>query len=544
MATAHILYLTNANLVSLVASGGRITKRKVFPVSGAGAGEFEAYEKTLRELPTHVITDLAEEDFRLDTIPHLGPRDREAVLQRKLTQLFRNSTYRHAIAQGREPDGRRDDRVVYTAITNEEVLRPWVVIFDRLEVPVEGIYSSAVLSGRLLADLGLVFPHTLLVTFTPGGAVRQAYFRNKEIKFSRLTPLDLEEGDSLGGFLAGETARTWQYLDSLRYFGPDDRLEVCVLVHPKDRPAIEPALRDFDQIQYRLVDIEQVAAKIGLKPPPVSSSAEEILAHTFLRRGEANHFAPPELRRFAVIRRARIGIRAATAAVLVAGLVYGGWNLAFALQQREKDQRTDEQGAALKREHDELLRSIPSQGEGAAGQTMRDAVAFYSGSMRAYPTLGALLVPLSTVLDRYPGIRLTQIEWQSADDDKVTPVLTPSAPRAAPPLKALAPIKAGEAQARPAATSVEGPFITGRYAVALVEGSVQVEGMGFREALAQVQRLVEEVGKLEGFRATLVDSPLDVAPRMGIQGKFGDKATGTTEARFSFKISRMTDPKP
>ena len=62
-------------------------------------------------------------------------------------------------------------------------------------------------------------PHTLLVTFTPGDAMRQSYFRDREIKFSRLTPIDLEEGQSLGTMIAEETTRTWQYLDSLRHFG-------------------------------------------------------------------------------------------------------------------------------------------------------------------------------------------------------------------------------------------------------------------------------------------------------------------------------------
>ena len=544
MAARHVLYLTNTNLVSLVSRGGRITERKVFPVSGSGSAAFEKHVSGVRGLPTYLITDLSEEDFRLDTIPHLGPRDREAVMGRKLTQLFRNTTYRHAIVQGREPDGRRDDRVVYTAITNEQVLRPWVEIFERLHVPVEGIYSSAVLSGRLLADLGLAFPHTLLVTFTPGEAVRQAYFRDKEIKFSRLTPLDLEEGVTLGGFLAAETARTWQYLDSLRYFGTDERLEVCVLVHPKDRPAIEPALRDIDQIQYRVVDIEQAAAKVGMKPPPVSSSAEEILAHVFLRRREANHFAPPELRRFAVIHRARSAILIAAAAVLGAGLAYGGWNLTFALQHKDKDEQTLNQVAALVREHDDLLRSIPSQG--AAGQTMRDAVAFYSGSIRAYPTVASFLQPLSLVLDRHSNIRLSQIQWQTADDDKVTPVLVPMTPRAAPPIKAAVSGKDAGADkgARGAGEPAEGPFVAGRIAVALIEGTVTIDGMGFRDALAQVQQLVDDIGRLEGYKATLVDSPLDISTRGGIQGKFDARTPGASEARFSVKVTKTTELKP
>ncbi|HEX7607343.1 MAG TPA: hypothetical protein VF348_11570, partial [Usitatibacter sp.] len=232
----HFLYLTNTRLVSLVARRGRIVSRREFAVAGAGANAFERYLAGMTEVPTRIFTDLIEEDFRLDTIPHVGKRDREALLARKLSQIFRNTPYRHALLQGRESEGRRDDRVLYTAITNGEVLRPWLEIIDRLKVPLAGIHSSAVFSGMLLDELDLLFPHALLVTFTPGDAIRQTYFRDREIKFSRLTPIDLEEGQTLGTMIAEETTRTWQYLDSLRHFSQDDRLEVCILLHKNDRP--------------------------------------------------------------------------------------------------------------------------------------------------------------------------------------------------------------------------------------------------------------------------------------------------------------------
>src|SRR5258708_7324187 len=271
----HFLYLTNTRMVSIMTSGKRIVARREFAVSGAGAAEFERHLGGMLDVPTHLFTDLSEEDFRLDTIPHVGAGDRDALLGRKLAQIFRNTQYRHALLQGRETDGRRDDRVMYTAITNPEVLRPWIEALERLKVPIEGIHSSAAFSEVLLDELDLHFAHTLLVTFTPGHAMRQTYFRNREIKFSRLTPIDLEEGQSLGAMIAEETTRTWQYLDSLRNFTESDRLEVCVLVHPHDRPAVQPALRDFAQIQYRILDMDQVAANLGLKPPPLGSTAEE-----------------------------------------------------------------------------------------------------------------------------------------------------------------------------------------------------------------------------------------------------------------------------
>src|SRR5262249_54775877 len=161
---------TNTRLVSLTTRGKHIVSRREFAVSGAGAAAFERYLAPLGAHPAHLFVDLTEEDFRLDTIPHVGASDRDAILNRKLQQIYRSTPYRHAQLQGREAEGRRDDRVIYTAVTNPEVLRPWIEILERLKVPLGGIHSVAVASGRLLDELDLLFPHALLVTFTPGDA--------------------------------------------------------------------------------------------------------------------------------------------------------------------------------------------------------------------------------------------------------------------------------------------------------------------------------------------------------------------------------------
>src|SRR6185503_16123254 len=121
--------------------------------------------------------------------------------------------------------------------------------------------------------------------------------------------------------------RTWQYLDNLRSFANDDRLEVFVLAHPKDRSAIEPALTGFDQIAYHVLDTDEVAARIGLKPPPADSSAERILASLHQRRGIDNHFASPEMRRYWAFGQARNIINAASVAILGTGIVIAILNL-------------------------------------------------------------------------------------------------------------------------------------------------------------------------------------------------------------------------
>ena len=531
----HFLYLTNTRLVILVTSGKRIVSRREFAVAGAGANAFERYLSGMTDVPTHIFTDLTEEDFRLDTVPHVGARDREALLNRKLGQMFRNTPYRHALLQGREAEGRRDDRVLYTAVTNPEVLRVWLEIIERLQVPLAGIHSAAVFSGVMLEELDLLFPHTLLVTFTPGDAMRQTFFRDREIKFSRLTPIDLEEGQTLGTMIAEETTRTWQYLDSLRHFSQDDRLEVCILVHRNDRPQIESALRDFAQLQYRLVDIEQVAQKLGLKPPPLDSTAEEVMVHLFLMRKAENHFASPAIRRHATQRSARLAVRQLAGVLVLASVVWGGWNVSRAFQSSEADQRVVQQLGSLNKEYEDITKALPSFGVG--GSTMRDAVTFYNGSIRGFPTLTDFLVPLSAVLRGHPDVRLVQLTWQVSDDPKAAPRISVTPTREAPPVKALP--KAGDTTpAQQTDDAASPPFSGGRYEVAMLEATVRVANNDFRSAMTEVERLAADIGRVAGFRADVVDSPLDTSPSLALQGRHAERESASMQPRFMLRIVR------
>jgi hypothetical protein len=527
----HFLYLTNSRLVSIATRGKRIAMRREFAATGTGAAEFERHLATLAGVPVHLLTDLAEEDFRLDTVPHVGGRDREAIVARKLAQIFRNTPFRHAVVQGRESEGRRDDRVLYTAVTNPEVLRPWLDAIERQQAPLAGIYSAAVFSSVMLEELDLLFPHTLLVTFTPGGAMRQTYFRDREIKFSRLTPIDPEEGQSLGTLISEETTRTWQYLDSLRHFGEDDRLEVCVMLHAGDRAIVQPSLRDFAQIQHHILDMGQVAAKLGLKPAPLGSTAEEVFVHLFLLRPAANHFATPEMRRFDTLRRARAALVRLSAAAIAGSLGWAGWNLSQAMESVDRDQRVTQQVQVLNTQYDEITRSLPSFGVG--GSTMRDAVAFYNASIRAFPHVTDFAVALSEVVGRHPEVRLAQFAWIATDDESAMPAMARAAPGEATPVKSI-----GKSDAAKPPDPRSATFSTGRYEVALLEGTVRVPINDFRAALDAVERLATELGRIPGTRADVVQSPLDLSSSAQIEGRHEGHEPDTMAPRFVLRVVR------
>jgi hypothetical protein len=544
MAGRQVFYLTNGNLVALVIQGSSVTERQVFPASRPGQEAFERHVRARRDFPARLIVDLAEEDLRFDTIPHLRGKDREAVIARRLGQLFRTTPFRYAQVQGREAEGRRDDRIIFAAVTNPEILTPWIEALERANVALDGVHSASVLSPAMLTALKLTAPNVLLVTFTPAGTLRQTFLRNGELRFSRLTPVDrAEKDDTLGGLIAAETAHTWQYLDSTRAIPAGERLDVCVLIHPGERRAVEPALRAFEQLRYTVVGLDEAARKLGLQSAPASGSAEEVFAAVVGRGGVENHFAQPESQRYAVLRQARFAINGLAILALAIGVGYGGVNLAKGFEDRDRDAANVARIAALSAERNEIVKSFPPLE--VPGDVMRETVDLYNRSLRDYPHPETFLAPISAVLSRHAGVRLTQIAWRTGDDPNAVPVFQPSAGSETPAIRSTSPALPARGATAPAPPQGSAaPLPAGKHAVAILEGAVPLEGLAYREALALIERVVADLGALPGYRATLVEGPLDVASSAKLEGRLSEQPVGRSLARFTVRVIRERGRQP
>jgi hypothetical protein len=546
----HFLYLTNDKLIALIWKSGAIVGKDTFGGRDADSQEFGEYLAKHRDLPTYFVIDLIEEDFRLDTIPHLRGGDQDAVIARKLGQVYRATNFRHAYIQGREEDGRRDDKILMHAITNPDLLKPWLLSLERAQVPLEGVYSSPVLSGRLLKDLDVFFPHTLLVTIVPDFGLRQTYFQNKQVKFSRLTPIVDDESHSMGALVAAETSRTWQYLDSLRYFTSEDTLEVCILVYETDRIAIAEAIRTFPLLKYRFLDITEVASKIKLKPAPTSSHAEEVLVHLFAQSSNDNHFAEAVQTRFATFRRARIGLFAATAVVLLAGAIGAGFNMFQAAAITSEIERRNLIGRGIQNEYQAVSDSMAQQK--LASDSVRDTSIFFNSQIRPHPaTPGPLLREVADIVAEFPQVRVVQVVWTPAGEGNVLPFFTPVAaqgptdvrsemkgPATAQPPAAVSGTSQALVPAPPQSLTDPNPPLPGnKFHVAVVEGSIVPFRGDMRAALAEIERFRARL-ELAGLKTTVLTLPLDTRPVATIFGGATKNQDDFGEARFSLRVAR------
>ncbi|MDX2217775.1 MAG: hypothetical protein SF172_01965 [Burkholderiales bacterium] len=533
----HFLYLTNDCLTSYLWQRGAIASSERFPIQDVAPKEFEKYLFKHRREPVYFILDLTEEDFRLESIPHLRGSDQQAVLNRKLGQIYRQSTFRHAIIQGRDTEGRRDDRVLYHGITNPDLAQVWLTVMERVGAPIEGIFSAPILSGELLRRLDVFFPHTLLVSLVSGGGLRQTYFQNKQVKFSRLTFLERNSEIRRGQQIADEVSRTWQYLDSLRFFSGEDALEVCLLLHPSDQREVTEAIRDYPLLQHRVLSIEDVAGALKMKPPPMNSEAEELLVHLFAKSRLDNHFAQSDQTRVARLRRAGTAIGVVNGLLLASSLVIAGVLLAQAQRISVENEKRDAQARQLSTQHKELLGKI--QDAQVSSDTSRDAAAFNTKYLEPEPVPVQLLQDISSVLAQFPNVRLQQLAWQASNDDKVVVDLPPLGNESAVlPLRSDMP---GNASVPPAPSTVlSNQKLPGsRHQIAVLDASIGPFQGDYRGMLEDVERLVVALGKLPGCSANLEKSPLDTKPNANIRGSLAKRADGGLNAQFTIRVVRL-----
>ena len=530
----HLFYLTNQQLIALVWRRGLLADSKRFTADGRGQAAFASYLENDVALRAYLLTDLIEEDFRVELIPHVGPRDRKGLLERKLSQIYRTTPYRHARIQGREASGRKDDRVLYTAISNSELLAPWLDILQAHKTPLVGIYSAPLLAGRLLKPLQLDAKHVLLVTLHEGGGLRQSYFQSGHLKFSRMTPLNENSAVQFASFVVSEVERTLQYLDSLRYREAEESLQACVICHRNAVPDFNRSFLDTPGLHYKFLDIGLAAKSIGLKLSPPDSDASTLLLHSVAQRTPRNHFAQPAQTHYAVLWRARRAMFAVSFVIaLVSGIAGGGYLFEGHLLRGEIAQaRLHSQ--SIEQDRRATMQRLPTTT--VAPDVMSNTVSFYNDVIANAPDFSRFAIELSQVLNEYNNIRLSKVSWAATKDLTKLPAYTPEVGRHSDAIKSIR-SAAGAIQA--AIDRVPGAQLAyqGYYQVAMIEGEVTGLRNDYRSALAGIEELIESLQRLPGATVSPIVMPLDTSPESILRGK-ATSALDTGQARFALQLLR------
>jgi hypothetical protein len=524
-----LLHITDECLAAYRWCNGALTPQGIFRSSSDDdLKRFGELADAHRGVLTQALVDVVEEDFQRSTSPHVLGSARNRMIERNLHSLYHNTPYRRCVQQGRQSDGRRDDVVLYSAITRPELLEPWLKTATRHQLPLAGLHSPAYLSEWLIERLGIDAEHVLLVSHQSAG-IRQTYLEGGQLRFSRLVAARDDDPQRVGEVLAEESGRTHIYLLNNRLLARDVVLDVVVLADASTLAGAN-GMTDTPTVRHTLMDVDAAyrSARLACCPGMRAGDTAFVNSLAHARRGSAYPLATPERRyqKLFLIRRVMHGV---SLVLGLATLAVAGSNLHDAELMRDEGKPLRLLASALQSRHEALMASAPTSAVPA--EVMRAVVEMHASVERDGPAMDYLLYALSRALEREPSIELTRLEWAARD-------VLPDADVGA----------VGDREGGPP-NQVDGTTIStaklglaGRVGATLrVDGLVLDGARGYRSMMADLQRFTSELASHPEVRVGKVRAPLDLAPEARLS--MGGAVEGAERGAFSIIVVHAPEPR-
>lgn len=414
MLRRHLLYLSAQELSARPLAGGRLGGATAFPATAAGQ---EAFCDYLRQYPgerCHLLVNVAEEGFQVESIPGLRGRERAAVIQRKLQQRFYGTDLCLARSLGFTRARRKDERLLLAGLTHPAQIAPWTALMQSLDVPLAGIHSLPLVSIRLFRKLHPGAEPCLLLTIQDH-SLRQSFFDRGELLFSRLTALGNGGTADLGRSMAAEAARMYQFLGSQGLLPRGQVLQALVLAHPRSLATLEQAWEDSGKVLFRGIGNDAAARLAGCNrrhDQPADDRSDTLFLQLLASHPPAQQFAPPALRHAYRLWQWRALLSGAGPAFLLACLLGTGLLLHDAHRTATAVAAARAQAEAAARHHAELAHGLPALP--VDHDTLARLLERYRELSGGATTPRDFYVQLSRALDVSPGLALETISWQRA----------------------------------------------------------------------------------------------------------------------------------
>jgi hypothetical protein len=416
----RILYLSDYELTAFHIAGRTLHELQRFQLSHDGETEFAKYLNRDVKTPIYWIVDTTSEEYQIARLPHVLGKDRTELMNHKRKRLFEHTSYSYSVVQGREMGGRGDDEVLFMALNNSALLQPWLNWIHTYKVPLVGIYSLPLLSENLLTYLPKS-PYTLLVTQTPPisaqseAGLRQSFFVNQKLQFSRLIPLDSLEPEQYANYVIKQIITTHRYLDNSQRLPPTehiDPLSVLILTDNFKIAALKQAYRELVpgfNIQILLQQRLTQRLPIRLRSKEPLSWHHFVIYQLSQRWLAGNHYAKWVDSRYYSYRHWRLTIYL-IALLLFSGLVTASWLIlekTLVIQDKGKNLVTRTESRRV--ELEQLRQREPQLPINIVFLRNVVEMGFYLKAHHISPRL--VWEQLSQVLARHSDLFLERLEW-------------------------------------------------------------------------------------------------------------------------------------
>jgi len=166
MSQKLVIYFTANGHALYRWAGGALELESRFTPDDAGLEDFRGHLRGRRGALVYVLADLAGEDFHEDQIPYLRGNDRQAVVDRRLAQRYRDTRLAAALPLGMGSGERRNERLLLASFTNTQQFTAWLDVLSESGARLSGVYSVPLLAPALAARLGVRSGRAFVLTAT------------------------------------------------------------------------------------------------------------------------------------------------------------------------------------------------------------------------------------------------------------------------------------------------------------------------------------------------------------------------------------------
>ena len=256
----RIFYYSGYRLTVFQWHKEKLVARHAFNPGEQGIDKFRAYLLATDNIPTRILVDLIEEDFKKETVPHVGSADRKSIVSRLVERHYRKSRdYTYSIVLGRNSHGRKDDILLYSVLSNPDILEQWLEPIRETQTAISGIWSLPLLSHRLFNKLNIKASNAILVSQQVPSNIRQSFFKNGQFQTSRSAVINLDEA-SIGEYISTEVDQTIRFLSNQRQVGFDEKIDIYILCRSSDLHDIKTQCLNTNLFQYHFHTIESINA--------------------------------------------------------------------------------------------------------------------------------------------------------------------------------------------------------------------------------------------------------------------------------------------
>lgn len=515
MADQLLLSVSSTQISAARWQGGGFAACDKFANGEDGLSAFKEYLAQTRDMPVQMIVDAVEEDYRVESLPHSYGSDRNEMVSRKLKQHYRNSPYSSARQQGRDAGKRQDDRYLFCALTNPELIEPWVQAVTERGLPIAGIYLLPTVSQRLIEKLHIKQTNLLVVSIHSSGT-RLTFFRDQRLRISRLARIDLSGPAAIKGY-AEEISNTRLYLHAVRVMTLDERLSILI-IDPDDALAeLEQTIaRDNPTIDCRRLGRKEIISTIGISEIALDSSSGALYLHLLGLRPPDSNLAPASITAGYRRHQARRGIYALTAVTALAAAAWCGVNLYQILDAKSDAGTAQRQTTDLQAQYQEVTRTFPAAPTTAENLKRTVEISQKIGTFTRSPELMMNLI--SQALERNPTIIPKSLGWKYGTSE-----IDADAGKSAKP--------AGDAGA-PAVAN------TARRQSGVVEGEVRPFRGDYRAAIDTINRFADALSQLPQVNEVrVVKLPLNISPDLSLSGNTTDSREQAGKAEFKLLLT-------